>query len=758
VKHKLLTLSALVALFTVASLFVGTKHVFAASGPCYFGPGTCDTSNTSDPNGDFGTNDIFPGRTSASSPDRLGGIVGATNKKAWLRNYINGKLSGTTHEIVGARFVMAWTLGNTNATGNKSAWNALMADSNSSVTVTVNNNVTVGTTSWYDSTVHDTFFDSYSNPSTRQRDVIDIRHNGHLIARIEIACGNLTGARDWGPMDAASKVSANGGAYGTSVTAHRGEPITWSHLVYDAGTYTNSRTPTIDGEVVWTASTTGPLSTPYRVGGGSPLNYGTLPLTAERPSDGHDYTYSQTFASGASHGKTLVYDEFVVPASASDGDKYCQRVRGSPTSTGNGGQFFSTQACITVRVAANVECTSLNNAPGNPSRNTATITFTGKATSTVATPLTATFDLDGPTGNVSHQVMNTPSGSYTVNFPVNKPAGGFTSGQYTAKVVYTGGGDTDTCTKSLPLGDLPYYSVVGGDIAAGPDFNDGSCTQDDNADIIGSNSNTSPYQGASGQLGALALRNIKSFVTGKSQSGGAWGNSVSGGSSPSVLAFANTTGSASPVFGGGFDQDNWCVADYAQGVDTGSATPLGASSSASLGSPNTTSVYTSNAPQLTLTGGSISADGRKVIIKADHDVYITGDITYGVPGSLDQVPQLEIIAGGNIYIDPSVRDLYGFYDAQGGAFITCANSAGAISGAVNVNTCKQKPLTVHGAVAALLVVPNRTWGDQVGNAAAGTPQQPAELFDFSPQMWLPALNGRTGVGRWESVTSLPPIL
>jgi hypothetical protein len=171
--------------------------------------------------------------------------------------------------------------------------------------------------------------------------------------------------------------------------------------------------------------------------------------------------------------------------------------------------------------------------------------------------------------------------------------------------------------------------------------------------------------------------------------------------------------------------------------------------------------------KLVLTTGQIplaTSVGQSTTLVVKGDVYIapggTNTLNYAAATSLANIPSFKVIASGNIYVDANVTQLDGQYIAQGGNFITCAqNVAGnyGLSGVGAIGTCN-KQLKIYGFVAAgKAVVPNRTLGDFAG--AAGQVETPGEFFYYNPQMWL--TGGSTsggGVGSWQAVTSLPPIL
>jgi hypothetical protein len=309
----------------------------------------------------------------------------------------------------------------------------------------------------------------------------------------------------------------------------------------------------------------------------------------------------------------------------------------------------------------------------------------------------------------------------------------------------------DSPEKCVQVGAKPYYSVLGGDVAAGPGFGS-ACTPTAGASIIGANQDAAPYNGATAQLAALALGNIKSFATGKTPSGATWVDSILGGTSPSELAFANTN-TAPSLYGGNYSKTVWCVPDYYGGTNDAGANTVGAIVSAD----SLLDGVNKHDGDLILTGGTIAA-GKHVTLKViNGNVYITGNVTYGDAGSIGDLPQFRLLVNGNINVDNAVSRLDGFYDAQGtslagGIFASCGLPTGPVY--LDISGCSNQ-LVINGGVAAGLLVLNRTPGDR--NGEFGQSIVPAETIIFSPQFWAPTPSRDRNLP-WQSLTSLPPIL
>jgi hypothetical protein len=182
-----------------------------------------------------------------------------------------------------------------------------------------------------------------------------------------------------------------------------------------------------------------------------------------------------------------------------------------------------------------------------------------------------------------------------------------------------GGGGLSTGTAAY----VPFFSVLGGDVAAGPGFG-ASCTPDPNAGITGRNLGTSSgYYGAGSQLGALASGTVNNFAS-------ALGGIAGGAAPPTGLTFANTTsnvaGDGTGIYGGGFARPTWCVPDY---VSKAQANPASGTLTTPLNQARLNSLangtYTVSG-DLTLSSLQL-AQGQKITVVVTGDVYITGDIT-----------------------------------------------------------------------------------------------------------------------------------
>jgi hypothetical protein len=300
--------------------------------------------------------------------------------------------------------------------------------------------------------------------------------------------------------------------------------------------------------------------------------------------------------------------------------------------------------------------------------------------------------------------------------------------------------------------------VYGGDVSAGNSFESGaSCTSNTNAAVVGWNrGNTgvgaTSYGGAGAQYAVMALNRIQWFSAALGNTGGA--------PEPRGLSFAaNTTSDTSTGFYGGLFGSLPCISDYYAERPT-ITDPL---------PPNVASmdngVY-GHTGAVTLGGGSIVNPNNRITVYIAGDVYITSSISYSGTWDVGSMPLFRLIVQGNIYIDNGVDRLDGLYVAQrngasGGVIYTCTTSAAPLPPSTPsfYADCDDQKLTINGAFIAHQVQFGRTRGTvSTGlNAETGAAGNAAEVFNYSPTMWIPQPVGEGGDG-YDAITTLPPVL
>jgi len=432
---------------------------------------------------------------------------------------------------------------------------------------------------------------------------------------------------------------------------------------------------------------------------------------------------------------------------AQQGKYYCERIAYTPAGSA-GGNGASSGKCFYVKPIV-LTCGSMSVTPSglDPFMS---FSVTASATNNTGVALgndSITLSITGPRnyGPMAQTVLNYSGATSSATFgPL--PATGL-NGQYTVSWTYASDAGSKICNNPADVFDVtsrPYLTIYGGDAVIGNSPTAAkSCYTDVNGGAYGWNSYTTTFKGAGAQYAVTALGTIQEFA------------SSLGAGAPDKLAFANVDyGPADPVhnvatglFGGMFGATN-TPCDFVSDL----------------------TVPQQNGPSMTLPSAIPSGDTVKY---AKGDVYISNNIIYNGSGapwaSLSAIPSFKLVVEGDIYIDHSVTQLDGLYVAMidgngnGGSIYTCASSIGndekpGIPGFYN--TCKNK-LTINGAFIAKQVHFLRTIGS-LGQATTDNPvtgaSNAAEVFNYSPEMWLPRNTSVPSSGRYDSITGLPPVL
>jgi hypothetical protein len=312
----------------------------------------------------------------------------------------------------------------------------------------------------------------------------------------------------------------------------------------------------------------------------------------------------------------------------------------------------------------------------------------------------------------------------------------------------TGTGGQSGVEACVYVSSRPYFRVYGGDVSAG-NAQSNACGTVTKAGIVGWSKDLSSYAGAATQYAALALDNIYDFST-------SLGNAAGAAAPPSGLAFANTT-AAGNVFGGSFGSQP-CMTDYYASRSGnpfvgGNITPLGTGS------------YTATGP-ITI-HGNVNPNNR-IVIYVNGNVTIDGNVTYPGSWNTSTLPLFEVIASGSIYIDHTVTNVDGLYVAQtngtvgSGTIYTCTNGATpyTVNATGSFNTPCSSTLTINGSFVANQVQLLRTKGtvkQSAAGEASGSGNQ-AEVFNYSPTLWMAQPSNAPQTANYDSITSLPPIL
>lgn len=309
--------------------------------------------------------------------------------------------------------------------------------------------------------------------------------------------------------------------------------------------------------------------------------------------------------------------------------------------------------------------------------------------------------------------------------------------------------DPPKCSGTLEVVNLPYLSVYGGDVMTGasPSYKGGAstCMVDTDGGIFGWNNVNAKYAGAGTQYAVQALGAIQNFAAGLGSSG-----------RPAGLAFANSYTPNDPsrisppqgLFGGYFAEPT-ADCDFTSDLKDPQTSKADKTFGTTVLRPGTNDVW----------------------LVTNADVYISGKIAYAGTGGwrdISQIPYFKlVVVGGDIYIGKDVTQLDGVYvaepDSSGkhGKIYTCATGVRAAVDPTSAGyyaECHAK-LTVNGVFVAKQVQLLRTNGS-LGQAAPSdslTTNHSAEVFNYTPELWLPRGANLPASG-YTAITGLPPIL
>ena len=353
----------------------------------------------------------------------------------------------------------------------------------------------------------------------------------------------------------------------------------------------------------------------------------------------------------------------------------------------------------------------------------------------------------------------------------------------------SGGGATSTspsgsCTS--PAKHLkPYLKAYGGEVLSGGGFNvGGTCTVPSptspapiggfgSVQAFTSQNGSGQYVGSSSQLTVSSLLQVNEFYS----------NSQAGNTSPKSLTIANTgTAEGNSTYGGG-SKNTQCITDYYNTTqDPSISSAITNFGSALTGAPGRKQYTVSG--DLTIGTGVIPRN-HQIAVYVDGDVFINGNISYQTGASnISELPNLYIIAKGNIYIDNDVTNIDGTFIAQTdgpdvndkGNIYTCTDSNATLFPAAKLATACDKQLVVNGGLIAQEVRFLRTAGSidtstssvETPSYSNGTGTGAAEVINYTPEVYLapsPLRNpnatntntGSAGAGRYDAIKSLPPI-
>lgn len=321
-----------------------------------------------------------------------------------------------------------------------------------------------------------------------------------------------------------------------------------------------------------------------------------------------------------------------------------------------------------------------------------------------------------------------------------------------------------------------YFKVFSGDVFAGGWFDSGasSCSTSDPNYKIATSSNrfpggilafsTASRQGASTNLGGFAM----GLIEGQASPQFGFFTSNTG---HNLATFSNTnsdSGSWGGVFAGDTPQLH-CIPDYYT-TKQNNPTNLGTANAVDLASLNSKQYIvtpTGASVNLSAAATTIAVD-KKITLFVNGNAYIGSDIKYAANYNADNAPKLTIVVKGNIYIDPAVAQIDGFYIAQptggsqNGSIWTCHDATTTSPDGYWIGSNCNNKLTVNGALSAKEIVFVRTKGDLASapaNETSGS-NNIAEVINYVPSAVVngPFFNPSASQSlKIDSVISLPPV-
>lgn len=331
-----------------------------------------------------------------------------------------------------------------------------------------------------------------------------------------------------------------------------------------------------------------------------------------------------------------------------------------------------------------------------------------------------------------------------------------------------GSTSTHRCLKVITR---PYMKVQAGDIVAGNGFMGGSCINNSAAIVGWNKNNPGGFFGAGATLAVFAQNRIQGFASGQGVT-----NIQGFGYAPSNLSFANVDVNHGAGQYGGYFGSGSCIPDYF-GNKPSTAKSSWPGINMANNDPSEDQVYSVRAvAPLDLSGGTLRT-GANMKLYVEGDVFINGNIVTDAAGgpvvSVADIPNFTLIAKGDIYIAPSVTQLYGTFVAQpnggsGGNIYTCAPNGSAAYGVSSPATwyanC-QNQLMVTGSLVAkrvhFLRVKGSLYQDNGGNVAGTSGyNNAAEIIRYNPLAGLrqSATYDTSSSQMADAYTTLPPIL
>lgn len=553
--------------------------------------------------------------------------------------------------------------------------------------------------------------DAFYDPGVTKSDKAIVFTNGSsVVYAIRHECANPIGTIT--PLPPAPQYNLTGTSTVSDTTVIPGQTITFTHKLTNSG-------PNTAPNVQYTVYHNGTVKA-----SGGPFNLGKTTNTVNT-------------------------NTFKVPAGALPGTTFCQYVHFSPKDQ-LGGSGNSTQACATVIADFNLTPT-VTPSTGAAQQNDS-ISFTYTVYNPGPTPSTLTDckvvgnnHAPGYTPLPQQDVDRTSDPGYTppaTNCPRNFLEN--TTTQVATETVNVGnaapgsricrslvinpkdqnGGFRASAEACVVIAKTPYVHFQGNDVWAGGGFAavNPACNASSKITTSAHALQDGTVAGGGVEYAAFALGKITNF--------GSAGKAIvnPGAATGKMLTFSNTNSSNLGFYGA----PQHCITDY---ISNYSGTPVSTQPGV-IDVNQGSGTYQINGAHTF--HGSVP-NGSQQIWLVNGDVTIDGDIKYSNSyGAVGDIPSLVIIATGNILVQDNVKQMDGLFVTRG-TFNTCSN---APSGNLSVSTCNNQ-LTVNGSVIAGTLTLLRTYGADGNDDNAR--KNPAEVFNFAPEMYLnSALNGTGG--------------
>jgi hypothetical protein len=670
-----------------------------------------------------------------------------TNAPTFISHVENAFFSGNTRARTGAAFIIQTMLSGSHSwptIPEVQAWANLVFQYDAAGLINWNTNAySFNLNSYFEGvdaspTPND---DAFFDENTGGLAIVFSKPSGGVAYALRRACANPVGQNSIAPLPPMANYSVDGWTTVSSPTVKPNSSVTFSHFLRNNG-------PTGTGDIWWIGQD---MPSQATIGG---------------PVDSGAYAPGEV--------KNVFNHVVNVPINAVVGSQVCERVGWDPINNSGGRNGRGPTVCATVIPDFNltpvVIADKTNGAEGDQ------VTFTYQVTSSGVTPSTSVGCT--PIGNThgpgwaplpQQDAARTADPGYAPpatncprvfqpNIPTNVATetitlGNLPPGSRVCRSLVVDpknetGGPRTSAESCVIIAKTPYVRFMGNDVWAGGGFAAVNPACNTNAKITtqGRTLTSGAEAGSVGEYQVLALSQVTSFGSASKVLNG-YG---AVGDASRMLTFANSEPITSRL--GYYGAASHCINDYS--ANYASSPVIGAGTYTVNGRGSGAWHVPGN---LTLSGAMQAGDQQVYYVTGD--VTISGDLTY--PGSyatLDDIPSLLVIATGNIYVAPSVQQMDGTFVAKGdgaatGVFYTCWPKNEPLS---VTHPCNATKLTVNGAVLAARLDLLRAFG--ATGATDAQRQEPGELFQFSPELYLRnVLNSSSGTTiETTSLLDLPP--